>query len=125
MDGSPCRDVICWVIPCNIVCASAEVLEAWKKVENSVTSFAAVGITIDAEAAGEADAACSTAQGLISSLFPAVLATLQSEDEEVASSLNPFLQSYVAKLKAGLKRTGQLSQVRGSLHVMPVDRQPA
>lgn len=89
----------------------AEVLEAWKKVENSVVSFAAAGIAIDAEAAGEAGVACSTAQGLISALFPAVLATLSSEDDEVATCLVPFLQSYVAKLKNSLKREA-LSQVR-------------
>ncbi|CAL8470725.1 g10267 [Coccomyxa elongata] len=87
-----------------------EVLEAWKKVENSVVSFAAAGLAIDSEAAGEAGAACSTAQGLISALFPAVLATLSSEDDEVAACLVPFLQSYVAKLKNSLKR-GALSQV--------------
>ena len=85
-------------------------LEAWKKVENSVVSFAAAGLAIDSEAAGEAGAACSTAQGLISALFPAVLATLSSEDDEVATCLVPFLQSYVAKLKNSLKR-GALSQV--------------
>jgi hypothetical protein len=90
---------------------ASEVLEAWKKVENSVVSFAAVGISIDTEVAGEADTACSTAQNLISSLFPAALATLRSDDEEVASSLVPFLQTYVAKLKANLKRGGLLSQV--------------
>jgi exportin-T len=91
---------------------SAEVLEAWKKVENSVVSFAAVGLAIDSEAAGEAGAACSTAQGLISALFPAVLATLGSEDDEVAACLVPFLQSYTSKLKNSLKRGGALSQVR-------------
>lgn len=90
---------------------SAEVLEAWKKVENSIVSFTAVGLTIDSEAAGEATAACNTAQGLVSALFPAVLATLGSEDEEVASCLVPFLQSYTAKLKNSLKRSGPLSQV--------------
>ena len=51
----------------------AEALEAWKKVENSIVSFAAVGISIDTEAASEASAACATAQALIVSLFPAGL----------------------------------------------------
>ena len=49
----------------------AEALEAWKKVENSIVSFTAVGISIDSEAASEASAACATAQALIVSLFPA------------------------------------------------------
>lgn len=49
----------------------AEALEAWKKVENSIVSFTAVGISIDSEAANEASAACATAQALIVSLFPA------------------------------------------------------
>ncbi len=52
------------------LCA-AEALEAWKKVENSIVSFTAVGISIDSEAATEASAACATAQALIVSLFPA------------------------------------------------------
>ena len=51
----------------------AEALEAWKKVENSIVSFAAVGISIDTEAASEASGACATAQALIVSLFPAGL----------------------------------------------------
>ena len=49
----------------------AEALEAWKKVENSIVSFTAVGISIDSEAASEASAACATAQALIVNLFPA------------------------------------------------------
>ncbi len=51
----------------------AEALEAWKKVENSIVSFAAVGISVDTEAATEASIACATAQALIVSLFPAGL----------------------------------------------------
>ena len=90
---------------------TAEVLEAWKKVENSVVSFAAVGLTIDGEAAGEAGAACEAAQGLVSSLFRPVLAAMGSEDEEVAGTLVPFLGAYVSKIKNGAKRAGALSQV--------------
>ena len=65
------------VLQCTVIqpvtdfhCA-AEALEAWKKVENSIVSFTAVGISIDSEAASEASAACATAQALIVSLFPA------------------------------------------------------
>ena len=51
------------------------------------------------------------AQALISSLFRAVLAALGSEDEEVSGAVLPFLGAYVAKLKAGLKRSSSLAQV--------------
>ncbi|CAK0782799.1 hypothetical protein CVIRNUC_005994 [Coccomyxa viridis] len=100
-----------------------EALEAWKKVENSIVSFTAVGISIDSEAASEASAACTTAQALIVSLFPAVLSTLQSGDEEVEGALVPFLQAYVARLRAGQKRGSPASQesrqhVRGILEAV-------
>ena len=46
----------------------------------------------------------------------AVLSTLQSGDEEVESALVPFLQAYVAKLRAGQKRGSPASQVRAASH---------
>lgn len=42
---------------------ATEVLEAWKKVENSVLSMAAVGLAVDEEASSEAGAACTAAGG--------------------------------------------------------------
>ena len=36
-------------------------LEAWKKVENSVVSMVAVGLAVDEEASAEASAACTAA----------------------------------------------------------------
>ena len=49
----------------------------------------------------------------------AVLSTLQSGDEEVESALVPFLQAYVAKLRAGQKRGSPASQVRAASHAPP------
>lgn len=85
---------------------ATEVLEAWKKVENSVLSMAAVGLEVDAEAASEAGAACATAGQLMDALFPAVLAALRAGNDEVAAAVVPFLLSYVARLKALQKRGG-------------------
>ena len=85
-------------------------------MENSVVSFAAVGLGIDAEAASEANAACEGAQALIGSLFQAVLACVGAEDEETGGALLPFLGAYVSKIKAAQKRAGgTLLQVRACL----------
>ena len=40
----------------------AEVLEAWKRLENSLVSMAAVGLQVSHDAASETEAACSAAQ---------------------------------------------------------------
>ena len=40
----------------------AEVLEAWKKLENSLVSMAAVGLSVPQDAASETEIACSAAQ---------------------------------------------------------------
>ena len=47
-------------MPCPLV-AWLQVLEAWKKVENSVVSLVAVGLAVDEEASAEASAACTAA----------------------------------------------------------------
>lgn len=94
------------------MCARTEVLEAWKKVENSMVSMAAVGLAVGAEATAEASAACTAAQGMLSVLFPPVLLLLNSRDNDVAMAGVPLLHAYVGKLKAGLKRAGnQLPEV--------------
>jgi hypothetical protein len=80
------------------------VLESWKKVENSVLSMAAVGLTVDAEASSDAAAACTTAAALLDALFPAVLAALRAGHDEVAAAVVPFLLSYVGRLKSLQKR---------------------
>ena len=48
-----------------------------------------------------------------------MLSTLQSGDEEVEGALVPFLQAYVAKLRAGQKRGSSASQVRAASHALP------
>jgi len=47
----------------------------------------------------------------ICDLFPAVIATVRNEDEEVRLAPVPFLQSYANKLKASLKRINVLPEV--------------
>ena len=44
-------------------------------------------------------------------LLPAVLATLRDSEDEVAIAVVPFLNSWVARLKATQKRTGGVPQV--------------
>lgn len=83
---------------------ATEVLEAWKKVENSVLSMAAVGLAVDAEASADASAACAGASGMLDALFPAVLAALRAGHDEVAAAVVPFLLAYVARLRAVQKR---------------------
>lgn len=83
---------------------ATEVLEAFKKVENSVLSLAAVGLEVDAEASSDAASACAGAQQLLDALFPAVLAALRAGSDEVSSAVVPFLLSYVARLRAAAKR---------------------
>ncbi|KAI7842372.1 hypothetical protein COHA_004011 [Chlorella ohadii] len=83
---------------------ATEVLEAWKKVENSVLSMAAVGLEVDAEASADAASACAGASALLDALFPAVLAALRAGQDEVAAAVVPFLLAYIARLRALQKR---------------------
>jgi len=55
--------------------------------------------------------AVDAAQAFICDLFPAVIATVRNEDEEVRLAPVPFLQSYANKLKASLKRISVLPEV--------------
>ncbi len=90
--------------------ARAEVLEAWKKVENGVVALEAVGLGIDGEAVAEAAAACGAAAALLAELFPALLAALRAGGE-AAMAAAPFLQAFAGKLKGTLKRAGALPEV--------------
>lgn len=90
---------------------SPEVLDGWKKVENAVISICSVGLAVDSEAARDAQAAVEAAQGFICDLFPAIMVSLRSEDEEVRLAAVPFLQTYANKLKSGLKRQSTLPAV--------------
>ena len=80
-----------------------------------MVSMAAVGLAVGTEATVEASAACAAAQGMLSTLFPPVLALLHSSDSDIAMAGVPLLHAYVGKLKAGLKRAGnQLPEVGAS-----------
>lgn len=86
-------------------------LDAWKKVENAVVSISSVGLSVDSEAARDAHAAVSAAQAFIGDLFPAVMVTLRSDDEDVRLAAVPFLQTYANKLKNSLRRQNTLPTV--------------
>ena len=96
----------------------AEVLDSWKKVDNAIVSLSSVGLTVDDEAASDAKEAVAAAQALLHKMFPAVLATVLNQDEEVRLALLPFLQAYVNKLRHTLKRAGTLPEVefRSTIH---------
>lgn len=86
-------------------------MDGWKKVENAVVSICSVGLAVDNEAARDAHAAVSAAQAFICDLFPAVMLSLRSEDEDMRLTPVPFLQAYANKLKSGLKRQNTLPSV--------------
>ena len=48
---------------------------------------------------------------VVQDLLPAVLATLRDSEDEVATAVVPFLNSWVARLKANQKRTGGVPTV--------------
>ena len=59
------------------------------------------------------------AQAFICDLFPAMIATVRNEDEEVRLAPVPFLQAYANKLKASLKRIKTLPEVPPPLPPFP------
>jgi hypothetical protein len=59
---------------------------------------------VDDEAVQEASAACNLAMQLLAQLFPALLAAFQSDVDEVALPLVPFMMAYVNRLKNVQKR---------------------
>lgn len=85
---------------------ATEVLESWKKVENSVLSMEAVGLAVGEDAGAEAAAACQSASVLLDALFPAVLTALRTRDDEIAASVTPFLLTYIARVRMLHKRSG-------------------
>ena len=85
---------------------ATEVLEAMKKVENSVLSMAAVGLDVGEEAVGDARTACAAAAQLLNSLFPPVLTALRMGDSEIASAVVPFLLGYITRVRMLQKRSG-------------------
>ena len=76
-----------------------------------VISICSVGLAVDSEAARDAQAAVTAAQAFICDLFPAVMVSLRSEDEDIRLATVPFLQAYANKLKSGLKRQNSLPSV--------------
>ena len=89
---------------------ATEVLEAWKRVENSMLSMSAVGLDIGADAGAEASSTCTAASEMLDALFPAVLEALKTGNDEIASSVAPFLLSYIARIRLLTKRNGMLPE---------------
>lgn len=88
---------------------ASEILESWKKVENSVISMQAVGVSLDDETISEAYASCSTASAMMDQLFPAVVKAFRIPDDEISGIVAPFMLSYMNRIKMMLKRTGELT----------------
>ena len=82
-----------------------------------VVSMESIGLVVDLEAAVEAKAASAAAQALLRDMFPAVLAVVCSEDDAIRTAVIPFLQAYINKLKANLKRLSALPEV-GISHLL-------
>ena len=83
---------------------ATEVLESWKRVENSLLSMQAVGLEVGLDAGTEASSACSAASTMLDALFPAILAALRTGDDEIAAAVAPFLLSYVSRIRMLKKR---------------------
>jgi len=83
---------------------ATEVLEAWKKVENSVLSVQAVGLAVEQDAAAEATTTCAIASGMMDQLFPSIVAGFRIPDEEICESIAPFMLSYIARVRMISKR---------------------
>ena len=95
-----------------LVNLATEILDAWKKVENSVISLQTVGVSLDDEAIMEATASCQTATLMMERLFPAVVRAFRIPDDDVCVIVGPFMLSYVSRIKLVSKRAnGELAPV--------------
>lgn len=78
--------------------------------------MASVGLSVNSEASKEAEGYVATSETLICELFPAIMETLQNEDEDVRAAPLPFLLAYANKLKSTKKRRGVLPEVNKSYY---------
>ena len=93
-----------------LVNTANEILDAWKKVENSVISLQTVGVNLDDEVVMEATASCQVATLMMEQLFPAVVRALRIPDDDISVIVAPFMLSYVSRIKLVSKRAnGELS----------------
>lgn len=72
----------------------SELLDAWKRVENSVTGLLAVGLDIDLDAAREAKKEAQGAVVLLGEVLPALLQAVRYPDDELIAPVVTFLQQY-------------------------------
>ncbi|GBF91404.1 exportin [Raphidocelis subcapitata] len=98
---------------------AGEVMDALKRVENSVISMQAVGFEVDDDAGREATAVVEAATRLLEQLTPAVLQAFACGLEAVAMPLVPFINAYVARLKM-LARRNQTLPPNAALHLRSV-----
>lgn len=98
------------VVSCKLLTnLASEILESWKKVENSVISMQAVGVSLDDETISEAYASCNMASLMMEQLFPTVVRAFRIPDDEISSIVAPFMLSYMNRIKIVLKRNGELT----------------
>jgi hypothetical protein len=67
--------------------------------------MAAIGLTVDDEAAVEVRAASELGNRQMAALFPTLLSAFRSGVDEVALPLMPFMHAYAARLKVQHKRS--------------------
>jgi exportin-T len=93
-----------------LVSLAAEILDAWKKVENSVISLQTVGVSLEDDVIMEATASCQLASSMMEQLFPAVVSALRIPNDDISVIVAPFMLSYVSRLRMQSKRTrGELA----------------
>lgn len=73
---------------------AGEVLEAWKRVENSVQGLMAVGLSINEEACRDAEREAAGACALLEQLMPAILQAMRVPDDDLSAPVVTFLQTY-------------------------------
>lgn len=87
---------------------ATEVLESWKKVENSVLSMQAVGLAVENDAVAEASSSCAAASNMMDLLFPALVVSFRIPDEEISSIIAPFMLSYISRIRMVFKRNPEI-----------------
>ncbi|GAX84343.1 hypothetical protein CEUSTIGMA_g11765.t1 [Chlamydomonas eustigma] len=95
---------------------ATEILDSLKRLENGVISLAAIGLSVDDEAAVEVKGGSELGSRQLAALFPVILTAFKSGVEEVALPLMPFMHAYTARLKVQQKRSQGLP-AEATMHI--------
>lgn len=98
---------------------AGEVMDALKRIENVVISFTTLGLGVNDDAGREAGMAAASANQLLESLTRAALNAFSSGIETISMPLLSFINSYVARLRALVKRGEQLP-ASAQLHLQAI-----